>query len=202
MLCLYILSLSPLTNRCVSSAVSVFNFSLPLQNQYAVRVSVTLLLSGNENLFLNNLNSVSGPTYQLGVYCGHLKASGSLWMDGGSGCGCWWSNLCSCLGQLPGKSCLCLSIQETKIFVLFLDFFFIASVWYRLRKPKVNAHQAFILSGSSCLASIELVSCGKACFADQKHNWTLYFWWHWCLASSKKLWMENLGVEINIFRLP
>lgn len=62
--------------------------------------------------------------------------------------------------------------------VLFLDFFFVASVWYRLRKPKVNAHRAVDLSGSSCLASTELVSCGKACFADQNHNWTLYFWQH------------------------
>lgn len=87
MLCLYILSLSPLTNRCVSSAFSVFNFSLPLQNQYAVMVSVMLLLSGNANLFLNTLNSVSGPTNQLGVCCGHLKANSSLWMDGDLGMG-------------------------------------------------------------------------------------------------------------------
>lgn len=88
MLCLYILSLTPLTNRRVSSAFSVFNFSLPLQNQYAIMVSVMLLLSGNTNIFLNNLNSVSGPTNQLGVCCGHLKANSSLWMDGGSACGC------------------------------------------------------------------------------------------------------------------
>lgn len=88
MLCLYILSLTPLTNRCVSSMFSVFNFSLPLQNQYAVIVLVVLLLSGNTNLFLNNLDSVSGPTNQLGVCCGHLKANGSLCVDGGSGCGC------------------------------------------------------------------------------------------------------------------
>lgn len=166
MLCLYILSLTPLTNRCVLSAFSVFNFSLPLQNQYAITVSVMLLLSGNTNIFLNNLNSVSGPTNQLVVCCGHLKANSSLWMDGGSGCGCCWSSLCGCLGQLPGKSCLHLSIQETKILFCFVRFFFIASVWYRLRKPKVNALQAFILSGSCCLANTELVSCGKACFAD------------------------------------
>lgn len=73
--------------------------------------------------FSNNLYSVSGPTNQLGVCCGHLRANDSPCMDGGSGCGCCWSNLCSCLGQLPGKRYLCLSIQETKNSVLFLDFF-------------------------------------------------------------------------------
>lgn len=61
MLCLYILSLTPLTNGCVSNAFSVFNFSLPLQTQYAVMFFL-LLLSGNTNIFLNNLYSVSGPT--------------------------------------------------------------------------------------------------------------------------------------------
>lgn len=151
--------------------------------------------------FSNNLYSVSGPTNQLGVFCGHLRANGSLCMDGGSGCGSCWSSLCSCLASCQGRDTCAWAFRRQKFCFVF-RFFFVASVWYRLRKPKVNAHRAVNLSGSSCLASTELVSCGKACFADQNHNWTLYFWQHWCLALSKQLWMKYLGVGINIFRLP
>lgn len=178
MLCLYIFSLTPLTNGCVSSAFSVFNFSLPLQNQYAVMDFVMLLLSGNTNIFLSNLYSVSGPTTNLVCVVGTWKQTAhSVWMVnlGVSAA----DPICVAAWASCQERDACAWAFRRQKFCFVFRFFFIASVWYRSRKPKVNAHRAFILSGSSCLASTELVSCGKACFADQKHNWTLYFWWHW-----------------------
>lgn len=75
--------------------------------------------------FFNILNAVSVPAKQLGVCCGHLKANGSLCVGNGSGWGCCWYSLCSCLGQPPGKGYLFLSIQETKIQFCFCIFFFL-----------------------------------------------------------------------------
>lgn len=130
---------------------------------------------------------MSVPTKQLGIWCGHLKANGSLCVDNGSGCGCCWYNLCRCLAQPPGKRYLFLSIRDKNSEFCFC-IFFIASVWYRFRTAKLvqhaqtSARRPFILPGSSCLASTELVRCGKAWLANQNHNCILYIWWDWCLA--------------------
>lgn len=118
--------------------------------------------------FFNILNAVSVPAKQLGVCCGHLKANGSLCVGNGSGWGCCWYSLCSCLGQPPGKGYLFLSIQETKIQFCFCIFFCCICL-VQIQNTQTSAHRPFILSGSSCLASIELVRWGKAWFANQNH---------------------------------
>ena len=127
--------------------------------------------------FFNILNTVK----QLGVCCGHLSAHGSLCVGHGSGAGCCWYNLCSCLGQPRGKRYLLLSIQETKIQFCFLHLFRCICL-VQIQSTQTSAHRPFILSGSSCLASTELVRRGKAWCANQNHNWILYIWWDCCLA--------------------
>lgn len=160
------------------------------------------LLSGSANIFLipwtqwvyppNNWVYVVGTWKQM-AHC--------VWvMDLGGGAAdtvcvvAWVSH--------QGRDTCSWASRRQKFSFVFAYFFFCCICLVQIQNTQTSAHRPFILSGSSCLASIELVKCGKAWFANQNHN-------RFCTSGksgvwqlSKQLWMKYWGVGIDIFRLP
>lgn len=87
--------------------------------------------------FFNILYAVSVPTKQLGIWCGHLKANGSLWWIMGLGVGAADTICVAAWVSHQGRDSCSWASKRQKFRVLFLHFFFIASVWYRFRTPKL-----------------------------------------------------------------
>lgn len=105
-----VLTFTPMTNGCASSAFSMFNFFLPLQKNEKFMFCYAIAFRQFKLFFFFKYPVWSECTNQ--TTWDMMQAPGSkaneiahcvcvCVCDNGSWCGCCWYNLCSCLGQPP-----------------------------------------------------------------------------------------------------